>query len=172
MTCRDELPAASSGTYTKELRAASLVRRVDNLRTIRRPVCRCFNASVASQAPCPTASCAVDVEFWIAVLAQGARNLAAIGRKGCARIRAGKLYDPAARTRAKIDQVDVRVAALIAGIGEFAAVGSESRRDAYRIVVRQLTHIGSVIVRRINFLTSTPGGDEGDAGAGNSFVAS
>ena len=73
---------------------------------------------------------------------------------------------------AKIDQVDVRVAALIAGIGEFAAIRSESRSDAYRIVVRQLAHIGAVIVRRINFLTSTPGGDEGDAGAGNSFVAS
>ena len=82
-----------------------------------------------------------------------------------------KLDDAAASTRAKIDQVNVRVAALIAGIGQLAAVGSESRGDAYRIIMRQLTHIGSVIVGRIDFFASTPGGDEGDAGAGDSFVA-
>ena len=111
-----------------------------------------------------------DVEFGIAVFAQGEREAVAIGRVVRAGVGAGKFYDSVPPAAREIDLVHVRVAALVAGIDEVAAIGAQAGGDGDGVVVRELHDFRAIDIGGVDFLLAGARADEGDLGGSEAFI--
>ena len=83
----------------------------------------------------------------IAVVAQQAHDhLLAIGREARRKGHAGKIADQFALPGLDLQEIDPRLAAFIGHVGDFLPVRRETRRQHDRLAVREIAHVGAVLV--------------------------
>ena len=149
-TCRPVPPLDADAV---ELRRAAHIGDVHDLATVRRPRSGSFPRSgCGSRRRASTAAGVGHIQFRVAVLAAAHRQVAAVGRESRAGVRTREFDHALALAAGEIDHVDVRVPALVAGVGEAASVRAECGADADGGVAGKLAQIAAVGVAEVNFL--------------------
>src|SRR6185437_5075251 len=92
------------------------------------------------------------IDFWSSISTHCTSNTAAVWRKCRPRVSTRESYQPTARAREEIYQVNIRIPTQVTGVSQPIPPGIQGRPDIQVTVMRYLFYHTNIVVTKVDFL--------------------